>query len=427
MEASLQNEILDVWYPTAIDSAYSGFLSSLRYDWSVDPAAPQNKMLVTQTRHVWTTSEAAMFFEEDRYRDIAKHGVRFLKDKMWDQTHGGFFMFCNRRGGRIHGDFTDGKTAYGNAFAIYALTSYYELTGDTEALDLAKETFHWLERYSYDPEFGGYFDNLLRDGLLAYKSWSPEQLRETRYAATGWKDQNSSIHLLEAFTRLYQVWPDTLLQQRTLELLTLIRDTITTEKGYLTLFLQPDWTPVSFRDSSATLREANYYYDHVSFGHDVETAYLMLEAAHVLEQQRDKTLTVAKKMVDHALANGWDDSNGGFYYQGYYFDDTDSLTIISEVKTWWVQAEGLNALLMMSKLFPQETRYYDFFEKQWAYIQKYLIDHEHGGWYEEGLDKSPEMRKADKGSIWKINYHNGRALMNCIRMLRGAYLAMDSP
>lgn len=418
MLRSLKTELLNAWYPVTIDTVYGGFLSDFTYDWQ--PQGRQNKMIVSQTRHVWTTSQAAMFFNDDRYRRIAEHGFHFLKDKMWDKTYGGFYWLCNREGTPLYEANGDQKSAYGNAFAIYALATYYEMSGDTSALNRAQKTFWWLERHSYDPEYRGYFDQLTRDG-----AWlSKRRLQKDAHTPTSarWKDQNSSIHLLEAFTELYNVWPDSLLRQRLNEMLNLIRDTITTEKGYLTLFLERDWTPVSFRDSSTAVREANYYFDHVSFGHDVETAYLMLEASHVLGLESDsKTLTVAKRMVDHALANGWDNDNGGFYERGYYFDDSDSISIISSVKTWWAQAEGLNALLLMAYLFPEEKKYMRAFEKQWHYINTYLIDHRHGGWYEEGLDHSPEQVKAPKARDWKVNYHNARALMNCIKMLKSEH------
>ena len=144
----------------------------------------------------------------------------------------------------------------------------------------------------------------------------------------------------------------------------------------------------------------------------------MLEASHVLEIEADiKTLSCARTMVDHALENGWDDSKGGFYEAGYYFNDTDDISIIDDAKIWWVQAEGLNALLLMAKLFPEENKYYKAFRKQWEYIIKYLVDHKYGGWFEEGLDNSPDKLKACKAYDWKINYHNARALMNCIKML----------
>jgi mannobiose 2-epimerase len=346
LEKSLRHELLDAWYPAAIDTVNGGFLSDFTYDWHPDMSGRQNKMIVTQTRHVWTTSQAARFFNDARYRRIAAHGFHFLKNKMWDETYGGFYWLRNREGASIHAAHGEDKSAYGNAFAIYALASYYAMSGDTSALHLAQRTFLWLDQHSRDPEYRGYIDRLTREG--SWLSQSNTLMNARALAEAGWKDQNSSIHLLEAFTELYQVWPDSLVRARLLEMLTLVRDTIATERGYLTLFFEKDWTPGSFRDSSTAVREANYFFDHVSFGHDVETAYLMLEASHVLGLEADaKTLVVAKKMVDHALANGWDNNNGGFYYEGYYFANSDTIAIISEVKTWWVQAEGLNALLLM--------------------------------------------------------------------------------
>ena len=418
MEQSLKHELLDAWYPILVDTVFGGFLSDFTYDWQAKGS--QNKFLVSQARHVWTTSEAAIFLNDTRYRKIAKQGFYFLKDKMWDKTYGGFFLLRNRQGDTIQSGYGDDKSAYGNAFAIYALAAFYQMSGDTSALNLAQETFFWLEKHSHDPEYKGYFDRMKRDG-----SWydnSEIKLKPQQLTGACWKDQNSSIHLLEAVTELYRVWPDSLLRERLREMLSLIRDTVATEKGYLTLFLTRDWTPISFRDSSAVVRQANAYYDHVSFGHDVETAYLMLEASHALGiKSNEKTLTIAKKMVDHALANGWDKENSGFYERGYYFHQSDPISIISNKKIWWVQDEGLNSLLLMAKLFPNEKKYKDAFKKQWEYMKKYLIDHEHGGWYVEGLDKSPDKRQAPKAFDWKANYHDARALMNCIKMLKSEH------
>jgi len=416
MEESFKTELLEVFYPLVIDSVYGGFLSDFTYDWK--PAMPQNKMIVTQSRHIWTTSNAAMFFKDDTYQKIAEHGFHFLKDKMWDSTYGGFYWIRTREGNPFETAMGDGKTAYGNAFAIYALTNYFKTSEDRSALRLAQQTFLWLERHCHDPEYGGYFNNVTREGLL--RADDNETTARFDKAGPDWKDQNSSIHLLEAFTELYKIWPDSLLQQRLLEMLYLIRDTITNEKGYLTLFMKRDWTPVSYRDSSDESRKANISMDHVSFGHDVETAYLMLETSDALGMDSDhKTLAIAKKMVDHSLLTGWDDENGGLFNEGYYFKDSDSISILSNAKVWWVQAEALNSLLLMSQLFPEEEKYYQAFLKQWEYMKTYLIDHEYGGWYYNGMDNNPETTKVNKTSDWKVNYHESRALMNCVEMLTG--------
>lgn len=407
MERSIRQEMLNKWYPLAIDTAYGGFLSTFTYEFK--PTDPQDKMIVTQARHTWTTAKAAERYPSvAHYKTNARHGFRFLRDVMWDKEYGGFYTLVDRTG-KVKG--ATNKEAYGNAFGLYALSAYYHQSGDTAALNLAKKSFNWLEQHSHDPIHNGYFQHLRRDG-------TPIK-RDATVASTsdlGYKDQNSSIHLLEAFTELYAVWPDPLVRRRLDEMLHLVRDVITSPKGNLVLFFQPDWTPVSFRDSSEAVVLKHRYIDHVSFGHDVETAYLMLEASHALGLKNDaKTRAVGKRMVDHALTTGWDKRRGGFYDQGYYFRNKPGITIIDESKNWWSQAEGLNTLLLMADLYPNDPMaYFETYKQLWSYTQTYLIDHQHGDWYEEGLDNDPQRRTGNKGHIWKAAYHTYRALTGCV-------------
>ncbi len=414
MDRSIRTELLNKWYPQCVDTLYGGYISTWTYDFK--PSGDQTKFIVTQARHVWSTAKAAEFYPDTAYYiKCAAHGFRFLRDVMWDKQYGGFFNLVNRQGKNISNPDAP-KDAYGNAFAIYALSAYYKASHDAGALTLAKTAFAWMEKHSHDPVYKGYYMHLQRDGTPVKRTAAIPSASDL-----GYKDQNSSIHLLEALTELYQVWPDVLVRQRLQEMLLLIRDKITTPRGNLTLFFQPDWTPVSFRDSSeaSVLRHKNL--DHVSFGHDIETAYLMLEASHALGGKEDaRTLTTGKRMVDHALRNGWDPALGGFYDEGYYFKGQDTITILLSSKNWWAQAEGLNTLLLMADRFPGDPmHYYDRFQQQWNYIQTYLIDHVNGDWYEEGLDQEPQRRTALKGHIWKGTYHNFRALMNCVKRLRG--------
>lgn len=404
---ALHAQVLDPWYPLALDTEAGGFLSRFDHVWT--PVGDQRKMIVTQARHTWTTAQAAMWTDDPAYREMALHGVAFLRDQMWDAEHGGFYWLVERDGTPVpEADGRLVKQAYGVAFGIYGLAAAHAATGDAEALALAQRAFRWLDDHAHDPQYGGYFNYLTREG---------EPLREG-YGPTPPKDQNSSIHILEAFTELYHVWPDPTLRDRVEEMLVLVRDTITVEPGTLTLFSTADWTPVSYRDSSASVREAARYFDHVSFGHDVETAYLMLEAAEAIGLDPAETLEAGKAMVDHSLRTGWDAANGGFVEAGYYLAGDTTLTVVDPTKNWWAQAEGLNTLLLMGDHFPDDPmRYHDRFLQMWGYIQGYLADHEHGGWYMGGIDRQPHLRLADKGGIWKGPYHDGRALMNVARRL----------
>jgi len=352
-----------------------------------------------------------MFYnEKEPFFKYARHGFEFLKNVMWDKEYGGFYDLVSREGKPISfGYGPAGKTAYGNGFAIYGLAAYYKAFGDTAALNLAIKTFQWLDTHSYDSEYGGYFQNLSTNG-------DPQR---------GWfkgvppKDQNSMIHLMEAFTELYGVWKNETLRRRLDMLFHEVRDTVVGNKGYMTLFFNRDWTPVSYRDSSEASLKEHFELDHISFGHDVETAYLLMETSKVLGYKNDATtMRIAKQLDDFALANGWDKEKGGIYDGGYIFKDSDKVTIVLKTKEWWSQIEALNSFLMMSQLFPNDTfNYYQKFYVQWSYIKKYVIDNKYGGWFWGGIDEAPNVEFGPKSSIWKGNYHTTRGLENSIRRL----------
>lgn len=411
MRYAAKQGLLDEYYPRDIDTLYGGYLSTFSYDFK--PVGIQDKMIVTQARHTWSTAKAAMFYHDTSYISMSRHGFYFLRDKMWDKKYGGFYNLVSRDGTPK----SVIKEAYGNAFSIYGLCAYYECSKDIRALDLAKKTFLWLEKHSHDPIYKGYYQHLKRNGAHVIRTADISSTSEI-----GYKDQNSSIHLLEALTELYKVWKNPLVKERLQEMLYLIRDKIVTPEGYLQLFFTYDWKPVSYRDSSDAVIKKNHSIDHVSYGHDVETAYLMKEATEALGNMHDeKTLAVGKRMVDQALRNGWDDSLGGFYDEGYYFKDKPGLTITNKSKNWWAQAEALNTLLMFSDMYPDDSmNYLQKFFKEWQYVQTYLIDHEHGDWYEEGLDNDPQLKTGLKAHIWKGSYHVFRAMMNCINRIENS-------
>jgi cellobiose epimerase len=415
---ALDNNLLQKWYPLAIDKECGGYFTNIAYDWVLEP--DQDKMIVTQARHVWATAKIAGFLDNAaEYVKYSHQGFQFLKDAMWDVKYGGFYQIRNRGGGfTMFQGWRNEKRTYGNAFGLYSLAALYHLTHDKEVLEFAQTVFHWIEEHSFDQKDKGYYQFITREGKPFDRTSSYMTIASDENEV-GYKDQNTSIHLLEAYTELYNEWKDDTLKIQLNGLLTLIRDTQVAEKGYLHLFFSPDWKPVSFRDASEIERKANYGLDHVSFGHDYETAFLMLEASFALGIKNDtRTLMIAKKMLDHALQFGFDESVGGFYDAGYYFAGVDHCSVIKDTKNWWAQAEGLNALLLFSSIFPEEKKYFDYFLKQWNYVKTYVLDNENGDWFEGGVDKEPQFKTGPKSHIWKCTYHTTRTLMNCITILR---------
>jgi len=405
VENHWRQEELPKWFPRCIDQEHGGFYPHFREDWSRGEV--NDKTIVYQARMTWVSAQVALAYPEAReeYLGYTRHGLKLLADVLWDAEYGGFYWGLDENG-KTTASFGDEKHAYGISFGLYGACAAYEATRDAEALDLAQRTFAWLEKHAHDSVHGGYYEALTRSGRVIGGSGPdfarPAPGRTTDQLGTlyGFKSMNSHIHLLEALTSLYRIWPDALVEARLREVWVLVRDKIAVEPGCLNLFFTPDWRAVP---------------DHDSFGHDVETAFLLIEAAEALNQPEDaRTLDVARSLVDHALAWGWDRERGGFYDKGAAFH-----AAWQREKIWWTQAEGLNALLLMHERFPTpDRRYFQAFLQQWDFIRKYQIDPRHGGWHESVSEEGIAEPGKPKATIWKAAYHNGRALMTVAARLR---------
>jgi mannobiose 2-epimerase len=403
IEELLDQELIRHWYPHALDRQLGGFHQTFARDWSALPDA--NRFSVYQARMTWTAAAYAEYSSKRReeYLGYARHGVAYLDTVMRDRERGGFHWVLDPKG-QVGGRFGDEKHVYGTAFILYAASKVHEVSRDEVSLRVARDAFDWLEQRAYDREHGGYIEALTRAGEpILFPGGTTAQAQRTDRLGVyyGFKSMNSHIHLLEALAAFYRVEKTSRVNDRLREVLALVRDKIAVEPGALNLYLTRDWraTPA-----------------HDSFGHDVETAYLLVEAAEALgTPDDDKTWHVARSLVDHALDWGWDDEHGGFYDKG----DVFAGRAYDTTKVWWTQAEGLNSLLLMHLKYKGQTdRYWDTFLKQWSFIEKRQLDPEHGGWYSEVTREGRLIGDGRKATQWKANYHTSRALMNVARMLR---------
>jgi mannobiose 2-epimerase len=395
VEANLQKEILDKWFPVTVDEQGGGFFENYRLDWT--RGAGNNKSIVYQGRLTWTSAEAARRFpaKADLYLAMTRRGAACLADKLWDKQNGGFYWQVGPTGQPI----SDTKQMYGHAFGIYALAASYQATKDPATLDLAKKAFQWLEVHSHDSVNKGYIENIGADGNPATRGGGGNAVG----ARAGQKSMNTSIHILEALTGLYAVWPDPLLKTRVQEMLEICRDKIYSEPGYLIQFFSADWQPTTSPDS---------------FGHDVESGFLMVEAAEALGQNDPRAWTAARHLVDHALQYGWDNQLGGLYDAGTMNAQGVVTGGLRTDKIWWVQAEQLNALLLQHEHVGKETpKYWEAFLKEWDWITKYQVDHTNGGWWATvRADGTPASTV--KADMWTECYHQGRAMLNVSARLR---------
>lgn len=394
VDDALHTDVLNVWFPRTLDNEHGGFHSHFARDWQYAPN--DGKFSVFQGRMTWIASQIVLRRPElkSQYLPYVQHGIDYLENVMWDKQDGGFYWGLNDNGA-IDPKFTDGKELYGIGFCIYGTAAAYQATGDKRALALAQKGFRWADEHAHDSANGGYYEWLTRAGKPVIPDAPSGQVVLSPAAAfpINYKSMNTHIHLLEAFTQLYQVWPDPTLRARLEELLSVVRDKIVVEPGVMNLYFTNSWQPIP---------------DHDSYGHDVETAYLMLETDEVLRHKTDpKTERLARMLVDHALAYGWDREYGGFFREGTTFGKPEDT-----LKEWWVQVEGLNALLMMHEKYGKQTDiYFRRFLQQWQFIKNHQIDAQYHGLYElTKADGTPISQ--DKGQIWKAAYHDGRAFLN---------------
>ena len=400
----LLREEMSKWYPLAVDKERGGFHQNISRDWKVLP--DDSRSLVYQSRMTWTAATFAAYSKADRaeYVKHAHHGIEYLDRVMRDREHGGFHWVVNVDG-KVDPKLGDEKHVYGTAFVLYAASHVHKATGDELALKVARDAFAWLEAKAHDGEHGGYFEAISRDGrpILSFPDDAPTWKRTDRLGVYyGYKSMNSHIHLLEALDAFCRVDPNPQARVRLKEVLRIVRDKIAVEPGALNLYLTCDWRPLPAHDS---------------FGHDVETAYLLLEAAETAamgDEENVKTEKVARSLIDHALDFGWDEQDGGFYDKG----DVFAGRAYDTTKVWWTQAEGLNALVLMDRRFGNHSpRYAKAAIQQWDFIAKHQLDSEHGGWFGEVTREGRLIGDGRKANPWKANYHTGRAMMNVVKML----------
>jgi mannobiose 2-epimerase len=398
---------LSAWFPRCIDAEFGGFLCDFSYKWQ--PSGPQLKLLEFQARTTRLSAQVAAHPGFESYRAFAAHGFRYLREVVWDDQYGGWFHMLDRHGRPLE---AGTKYVHGTSYALGACAAYYELTSDPEALDLAKKAFSWLEAVAHDSTNGGYFSAHQRDGTrITSSEQSPTRPAVRDYMGTpfGLKDTNTNGDMLEALVYLDRVCPDVTVKERLKEMFYLVRDRIMVAPGIAHMYFQPDWTPVpDVAQYAETLRKAN----------------ILASSAVALGLSGDPgTAQVVKSVVDNLLRFAWDGPNGGFFFAGSAFGPTyvGETWIFVKKKFWWAQAEGLEALLMLALLYPDdEMDYSRRFTSLWSYIRKNMIDWRRGGWYEVGRDRF-ELRRRPKATMWKDASHETHAMLECIRMLRAAH------
>jgi len=387
IERDLRHNILPFWIQHVVNRPESTFHGELSNTLKLDPTVERGALL--SSRILWTYSEALRTYGDDTYRDMADFAYAELTRLYSDRWHGGFFW-------SIHANGTPHQTrkqVYGQAFAIYALSSYHRATGNNDALATAIETFHLLETRTRDLEHRGYIEALGHN-------WTPiDDVRLSLIDLNAPKSQNTHLHIMEAYTALLEVWPDPALKKSLVDLMEVMLEAILDDTGcHLGLFFTKDWKPFN---------------DTISYGHDIEAAWLLTQAAERLGDKflLERIRQIAVKIAEATL-RGAIDEDGALFYEGNPREG-----VINSNKEWWPQAEAIVGFLNAYQISGDE-RFLETAYRVWDFIETRLIDHEYGEWYRATDRTGSVIASEAKVSFWKCPYHNARAGLEATARLR---------
>ena len=387
IDTDLRENILSYWLQHSRDRRRGGFFGEVSDTNGVAHDAPKGALLTA--RVLWTFSAAFERYKDPAYLEMARWAYEDLIGRFWDKEHGGLYWSVSADGVPLDRR----KLIYVQSFGIYALAEFHRATGEGPALERAIELYRTVEQHSRDRVDRGYFEEFSRD-------WRKSTARgkgESAMGSLGQKSQNVHLHVLEAYTNLLRVWPDEQLRQGLSDLVDVMLVKVMDPKTHhLRLFLNEDWSPAS---------------DVISYGHDIEFSWLVVEAAEALGIDRltEQVKADALKIAAVTLKEGID-------IDGAVLAEGDANGVTNRFKEWWPQAEGTVGFLNAYQL-SGDASYLRASLKNWDFIEQKLIDRKKGEWF-VGVSDTGKVVSPVKISFWKCPYHNGRACMEMLTRLK---------
>lgn len=374
----LENHIAPFWAGLR-DDENGGFYGYLSCGLELDKKA--DKGVILHSRILWFFSKCYIVLKDEKYKELAFHAFEYVKNHCIDYDNGGVYWMTDCKGNPSD----TMKHTYNIAFAVYALSCYYNAVGDRFALDLAYKLFSDIEENTLD-EYG------YREAFT--KEWElipNDALSENGLMAD--KTMNTILHLIEAYTELYKAGHSERVAERLKFLLGQMKDKVfDPERNALKVFFDTKLDVIG---------------DIHSYGHDIETTWLIDLACDTLGDREliadwaDRDLKISENILNIALEDG-------------ALNNERENDRIDRTRVWWVQAESVVGFTNAYQ-HSGDKKFLDAARTVWEYIKAHIIDKREGGeWYSElTFEGTPHEWKEIVGP-WKCPYHNGRMCMELI-------------
>ncbi len=379
MRKELVEHLIPFW-KGLLDEEFGGFYGYLDSGLQLDKKAVKGCIL--NSRILWFFSNAAMTLEDATLRKYADHAYAFLKDFCLDKERGGVYWSLT-----YDGQIDDStKHTYNQAFAVYALSTYYRAFGVQEAIDIAAGIISVIETKCFD-EYG-----YKEAQDIAFQPVVNDKLSENGIIAD--RTMNTLLHVVEAYTEYYMATKDKAVEKKLM--------------WVLDMFANHIYNPKLHRQEVFFDNDMNSLIDLHSYGHDIETAWLLERTLEALDKEP------YTKLVTPMIR----DLENQIYTVAYKHNSIPyecEKGVVLEWRVWWAEAEAVVGFYNAYQK-TGEKRYQEAAQNVWSFIQKYLIDKREGSewYYEVDINGAPNLEEAIV-EPWKCPYHNGRMCMEMIR------------
>ena len=376
MKQHLEEVLLPFW-KNLKDEEFGGFYGWVDTELKVDKQAVKGCIL--NSRILWFFSNAWMTLKDDSIKEYADHAFEFMKKYCYDEERGGVYWAVTYDGKPE--DTT--KHTYNQAFAIYALSSYYAASGNEEAIAMARALRDVLETKCCD-EIG------YKEALdINFEPAENDKLSENGVMAD--RTMNTLLHVFEAYTELYRVTKDEVAAKKLRWMMDLVADKI--------------YNPALHRQEVFFDNDYKTLIDLHSYGHDIETAWLIDRGAQVLgdEAYIAKMAPITADLEQNVYKLAYSDNS---------FKNECERGVDDESRIWWVQAEAVVGFYNAWQKAPEKKHYLEAAETIWNFIKEFVVDKQAGGewfWRTDRFGK-PDLEKPIV-EPWKCPYHNGRMCM----------------
>lgn len=382
MKQHLEEVILPFWKGLK-DEEFGGYYGFMDTELKLDKKAVKGCIL--NSRILWFFSNAWAVLQDESLKEYADHAYEFMKKYCFDEERGGVYWSVTYDGKPE--DTT--KHTYNQAFAIYALSSYYDISGNEEALVLARKLRDVVEEKCFDEV--GYKEAL----DINFNPAENDKLSENGVMAD--RTMNTLLHVFEAYTELYRVTKDEIAAKKLRWMMDLVAEKI--------------YNPALHRQEVFFDNNYTSLIDLHSYGHDIETAWLVDKGAQVLGDEayiaKMAPITADLEQQVYKLA-----------YSENSFKNECERGVDDERRVWWVQAEAVVGFYNGWQKDASKAHYLEAAETIWKFIQDKVVDKRPGSeWFSEvDVTGKPYMHKPIL-EPWKCPYHNGRM---CLEMIKRA-------